>query len=149
MKLKFRYILTACLLLLTVITIFEMNDSIQEENYFILHYTPGPAWECDKPPNEQPFFAEHSRFLASLRSSGRANIGGRYSDKGMIIFSAQDRAQADSLLSTDPSVTHGTFTAELHPIRFFHSVTYGSFTADLYSSHFFYKGTTPDSEKSS
>jgi hypothetical protein len=77
-----------------------MNKSFQEENYFILHYTPGPALEHEKTPNEQAFFVEHSRFLASLRASGKAKIGGRYSDKGMIIFSARDRAQAGSLLST-------------------------------------------------
>lgn len=126
MKLKILYPIIACTLLLTAFTVFENNKSFQEVNYFILHYTPGPAWENEKPLNEQPFFAEHSRFLASLRASGRAKIGGRYSDKGMIIFSALDRAQADSLLSTDQSVTHGTFTAE------------------LYSIHFFYKGTIPD-----
>lgn len=149
MKLKILYVFTACLLLLTTFIVFEMNKSFQDDNYFILHYTPGPEWEHDKPPNEQAFFAEHSRFLASLRTSGRANIGGRYSDKGMIIFSARDQAQADSLLSTDPSVTHGTFTAELHSIRFFNTVTYGTFTAELYSSRYYYKGTIPDSKKSS
>lgn len=110
-------------MLLTAFTVFEMNKSYQDENFFILHYTPGPTWDHEKPPNEQAFFVEHSRFLASLRAYGNAKIGGRYSDKGMIIFSAPDRAQADSLLSTDPSVTHGTFIAELHSIRFFYSGT--------------------------
>jgi hypothetical protein len=96
----------------------EKNDS-REETYFILHYEPGPSWDHEKPANEQVWFTEHSQFLSSLRGSGRAKIGGRYSDKGMIIFTARDHTQADSLLSTDPSVTHETFTAELHSIRFF------------------------------
>jgi hypothetical protein len=100
MKVNFHYLITACALLLTAFTVFEMNKSFQEENYFILHYTPSPAWEHEKPPNEQAFFVEHSRLLASLRASGKAKIGGRYSDKGMIIFSARDRARAGSLLST-------------------------------------------------
>lgn len=107
-------------LLLAGATVFEMNNTFQKENYFILHYMPGPSWDDEKAPNEQAWFAEHSRFLSSLRTSGRAKIGGRYADKGMIIFTARDKTQADSLLSTDPSITHGTFRAEVYPISFFY-----------------------------
>jgi hypothetical protein len=117
-------------LLISIVTVsvigfstIEKKEISVEEQYFILHYTPGPEWNHEKAPNEQARFTGHSQFLSSIRASGRAIIGGRYANKGMIIFTARDQAEADSLFSTDPSVEYGTFTAEIYPISFFYKGT--------------------------
>lgn len=47
-------------------------------------------------------------------------IGGRYSDKGMVLVEAQSEDEAQSLFSGDVMVGEKSFTLELHRFRLFY-----------------------------
>jgi uncharacterized protein YciI len=81
---------------------------------FAIVFRTGPAWDAAKPPGEQPFFADHSKNLRALREEGRILIGGRFSDQGLVLVQAASQEEAQGFVDRDPSVTHGTFRAEVH-----------------------------------
>jgi hypothetical protein len=87
------------------------------KQYFIAVFSRGPEWMADKQANEQVGFKEHSGNLQRLRAEKRIPIGGRYSDKGMVIVEAKDEAEARSLFESDVMVQKKTFTLELHQFR--------------------------------
>ena len=87
------------------------------KQYFIAVFSRGPEWVADKQANEQIGFKEHSGNLQRLRAEKRIPIGGRYSDKGMVIVEAKDEAEARSLFESDVMVQKETFTLELHQFR--------------------------------
>lgn len=74
----------------------------------------GPNWDSSKPPGEQEFFSEHSANLKRLRDAGHIAMGARYSDIGLIIFSASSAEEVRALMAQDPSMTAGTFKYEVH-----------------------------------
>jgi ketosteroid isomerase-like protein len=84
---------------------------------FIVTFSTGPAWAKDKPPAEQPAFAEHGANLQRLRREGRIPLGGRYADKGVIVARFADEAAARRELAADPGVKAGTFTFEVAELR--------------------------------
>ena len=93
------------------------------KQYFIVIFSRGPAWEAAKPANEQIGFKEHSENLQRLRSEKKIPIGGRYSDKGMLIVEAKSEEEAQTLFSGDVMVAKKTFTMELHQFRPFYKGT--------------------------
>lgn len=96
----------------------QAQDNFQ---YFALIYTTGENWDTSIAHTDQPYFAEHSAFLAKLRKEGKIEIGARYSDKGLIILKVKDEDEAKALLAQDLSVTHKTFKAELFPFSPFYT----------------------------
>lgn len=86
----------------------------------------GPKWDPAKPPNEQPFFREHSANLAKLRAAGSILIGARYADVGLIVVPAAGEAEARKLFEADPSVSAGTFALEIHRFSVFYPGTVGA-----------------------
>ena len=90
------------------------------EKLFAVEIKIGPNWKTSKRPNEQEFFSEHSANLKLLRKAGRIVLGARYSDVGLIIFSARSAEEVRSLMSKDPSMTAGTFKYEVHQINVFY-----------------------------
>lgn len=96
------------------------QQTTQPKQYFIAILSRGPEWIADKQANEQVGFKEHSANLQRLRSEKRIPIGGRYSDKGMVIVEAKDEAEARSLFDGDVMVQKKTFTLELHQFRPFY-----------------------------
>jgi uncharacterized protein YciI len=98
----------------------QPQQTAPAKQYFIAIFSRGPAWDAAKPPNEQVGFKEHSANLQRLRSEKKIPIGGRYSDKGMVIVEAQSVEEAQSLFSSDVMVTKKTFNLELHNFRPFY-----------------------------
>jgi hypothetical protein len=88
--------------------------------HFMVEITTGPAWDPSKPPPAQAFFTEHSAHLRDLRRAGHITAGVRYSDKGLLVFAAADADTVRALLKPDPSLAHGTFRAEVHPMLVFY-----------------------------
>jgi uncharacterized protein YciI len=86
---------------------------------FAVVFRTGPAWDSSKPPGEQKSFKDHSANIAALKTEGRLVLGGRYSDVGLILVRAADEAEARALITRDPAVAGGTFTAEVHAWRTF------------------------------
>jgi hypothetical protein len=82
---------------------------------FALVLTTGPAWQPDKPPNEQRFFREHSQHLFALRKEGKIEAGGRFGPYGLILLKAATLDEARAMLALDPSIENHVFKAELYP----------------------------------
>src|SRR5687767_7636179 len=91
-----------------------------EEKLFLVQFTVGEAWVKEKAPQEQAYFAEHSANLKRLRTEGKLLLGGRYSDKGMIIIKAASVEAVQREIDQDPSVANRTFTAAIHPFAPFY-----------------------------
>jgi len=91
-----------------------------ELNLFAVEIKVGPKWDSSKTPNEQAFFKEHSANLKSLREAGHIVMGARYSDIGLIIFSAKSAEEVRALMSQDPSMSAGTFKYEVHALNVFY-----------------------------
>lgn len=90
------------------------------ETLFAVEIKIGPNWDSSKPPGEQAFFSEHSANLKRLREAGHIVMGARYSDIGLIIFSAASAEEVRALMSRDPSMTAGTFKYEVHGLNVFY-----------------------------
>ncbi len=83
----------------------------------------GPKWDAAKAPGEQAFFREHSANLRRLRDTGHIVMGARYSDKGLLVFTAKSAAEVRALMEQDPSISAGTFTYEVHDFNVFYPGT--------------------------
>jgi uncharacterized protein YciI len=90
---------------------------------FAVEVRTGPAWDPSRPPNEQAFFKEHSAGLKRLREAGRIVAGVRYSDVGLLLFSAASVEEVRALMDQDPSMQAGTFRYEVHPANVFYPGT--------------------------
>lgn len=93
------------------------------ENLYAVEIRTGPAWQADKPPQQQAFFREHSAHLRMLREQGRLVMGARYGELGLLVLQAATRAQAEALMAADPSMQHGTFRCEVHEFNVFYGGT--------------------------
>ena len=85
--------------------------------------TVGSKWDQGKPPQEQPFFREHSSNLKRLRDAGALIVGARYSDKGLVVIAAQDEASARAMMDEDPSIKAEIFKYQIHPFSVFYGGT--------------------------
>lgn len=81
---------------------------------FVVTFSLGEAWEKDKPAHEQLYFKEHSANLKRLRQEKKLLLGGRYSDKGMILITAENEAAARAEFQNDPMIANKLFNLELH-----------------------------------
>jgi len=90
------------------------------DKLFAVEIKVGSNWDNSKPPNEQEFFSEHSANLKRLREAGDIIMGARYSDIGLIIFSAESAEEIKAMMSQDPSITAKTFKYEVHALNVFY-----------------------------
>ena len=90
------------------------------DSTFIVFYTPGSAWNFSKPPQEQLHFASHSKMLSSLRKEGKIKIGGRYSDKGLLLIQSPSFQEAKNIIYSDSAVITKLFAVELYPFSAFY-----------------------------
>jgi uncharacterized protein YciI len=90
---------------------------------FAIELTVGPKWDAAKPPQDQPFFREHSANLARLREAGSVVIGARYADKGLVVVAAPTIEAAQAMMDGDPSIAAGTFVFDVHPFNVFYGGT--------------------------
>lgn len=96
-------------------TAFSQENAIENTAaYFVLEYTTGENWDTTKQFYEQAYFQEHSKHLSNLRKLGNMPLGGRYSDKGLLILKAKDQEEAEKLVNSDPSIQNKTFKVEIH-----------------------------------
>jgi uncharacterized protein YciI len=91
-----------------------------ENRLYAVEVKTGPQWNASKAATEQAFFREHSANLKRLRDAGHIVLGARYSDKGLLIFTAPSAASVQALMDQDPSVAHGTFRYEVHEFNVFY-----------------------------
>lgn len=90
---------------------------------FAVEITVGAKWDQSKQPHEQAFFKEHSANLRRLRESGVLVIGARYSDKGLVVVSANTELEVRTMLDQDPSFKAEVFKYAVHPLGVFYGGT--------------------------
>ncbi len=96
------------------------QESEKDKSHFVALYTVGSLWDMDKTPNDQPYFQEHSAFLAKLRKEKTIVMGARYSDTGMIVLEAMDLESARNILFEDIALQNKLFNVEVHPFNVFY-----------------------------
>jgi hypothetical protein len=94
-----------------------------QPRFFAVEITVGAKWDQSKQPHEQAFFKEHSANLRRLRESGVLVIGARYSDKGLVVVSANSELEVRTMLDEDPSFKAEVFKYAVHPFRVFYGGT--------------------------
>lgn len=114
-------LLFICLNLIAVVSFSQDSTDQNTDRYFIILYSIGENWDTTKQAHEQLYFSEHSAHLSGLRKSGEITIGARFSEKGMIILSAKNEAEAKILTTKDPAIQNKVFKAEIHPFHPFYS----------------------------
>jgi uncharacterized protein len=80
---------------------------------------PRPTFMDDSTPEEDEVMGRHFEYLEGLLETGRLILAGPSLDPpfGVIVFEAEDEAEAHRLIEADPSVAAGLQTPELHPFR--------------------------------
>lgn len=99
------------------------SSSDTEGRLFAVEIKTGPTWDQAKSPNEQAQFREHSASLKRLRDAGHIVMGARYSDKGLLIFTAKSASEVKAMMDLDPSIAVGTFRYEVHDFNVFYPGT--------------------------
>ncbi len=94
-----------------------------EARLFAVEITTGPNWDPSKAPTEQSHFRDHSAHLKKLRDAGHIVMGARYSDKGLLVFTATSASEVKALMEQDPSMAAGTFKYGVHDFNVFYSGT--------------------------
>lgn len=94
--------------------------NIKASQYFIVLYTTGDSWDTTKQTSEQTYFKEHSAHLAQLRKEKRIDIGGRYSDTGMLLLKASTLAEAEELITKDVAIKNKLYKAAIFPFSPFY-----------------------------
>lgn len=91
-----------------------------ERRLFAVEIKVGPNWDTAIAPHEQAFFSEHSAHLKELRQAGHIVMGARYSDIGLLVFSAESSESVAALMDKDPSMKAGTFVYAVHALNVFY-----------------------------
>lgn len=99
------------------------SPAASELPLFVAEITVGRNWDAARPPQEQQHFREHSANLKRLRDAGALLVGGRYSDKGLIVLAAGNAAEARAMLDEDPAIKAEVFKYQLHPFAVFYGGT--------------------------
>jgi hypothetical protein len=110
------------LVMAVAVTTGFAQDSTQKKapQYFIVLYTIGDNWDSNKQAYEQTYFKEHSAHLARLRKEKRIDIGGRYSDTGLLLLKAINQAEAEELVTKDIAIQNKLFKAAIFPFSPFY-----------------------------
>jgi hypothetical protein len=98
----------------------EHSNPARETEYFIVIYTTGSGWNKSKTANEQTYFKEHSEHLSALRKANKIDIGGRYSDIGMLILKAKGEDEAGEMITSDVAIKNKLFKVEIFPFDAFY-----------------------------
>lgn len=97
------------------------ETSVPPATLFAVEFRTGKNWDKAKRPLEQAYFREHSANLKRLRDTGRLVVGARYSDKGLVVLTADSEADVRALVDADPSVQNQVFEYAVHPFHVFYN----------------------------
>ncbi len=91
------------------------NESFMSKIFAVI-YTPGPAWDADKPIWDQELQL-HDDYLHSLFLAGKLREGGPFSDSGggIAILEVETESEARQIIRDDPALIDGIYTARMHP----------------------------------
>jgi uncharacterized protein YciI len=114
------FILASCVLWLQRPAVADGSSSEAARTWYAVEINVGPAWDDSISPYDQAYFKEHSVHLKELRSAGHIVMGARYSDVGLLVFSARSADEIRVLMDKDPSMQAGTFSYEIYPMNVFY-----------------------------
>lgn len=114
---KYIFIVFGCAVTLLL---FVSGRKQVNQKLFIVIYTPGSAWDVSKQPQDQPNFSFHSKRLGIFRKEGKILLGGRYSNKGMIIMPGESEEEIKKIVFADSAVIGKTFDAQVFPYNVFY-----------------------------
>jgi uncharacterized protein YndB with AHSA1/START domain/uncharacterized protein YciI len=87
--------------------------------HFVYFIHPARADFIEKPtPEEQKIVGEHFQYLQQATKEGKLILAGRCLEApwtGLVIFSGESKAAADTFTNGDPAVKAGVFKAVFHP----------------------------------
>lgn len=110
-----------CALVVVVLAMDTMAEPAAADlHLFAVEIMVGAEWDSSKAPNEQAYFKEHSLNLKRLRDEGHIVMGARYSDKGLVIFSARSIDEVTAMMEQDPAMAAGTFVYEVFAFSVFY-----------------------------
>jgi len=112
-------LLLTTLVLVCISSAFAQGDP-PVDSLYIVTYAIGPAWDNTKPPNEQPYFMDHSANLGKLRKEGVIKAGVRYAEKGIIFITASSLQTAREIVFADQAVVNKLFKAEVQKVNVFY-----------------------------
>jgi uncharacterized protein YciI len=80
---------------------------------------PRPTFLEDSTPEEDAVMGAHFEYLKGLLDEGKLILAGPSLEPpfGVIVFEAETEDEARRLIDSDPSVSAGLQTPELHPFR--------------------------------
>lgn len=92
---------------------------------FIYQFGPGDRPELATTPeawteSDEAVASAHFQHLSAATEAGTVILAGRSPDgigPAIVIFEAEDEDEARAFMESDPFVSSGLFTAELHPYR--------------------------------
>ena len=97
-----------------------MSDSPGNRRQFAYIIRPPRAtFVDDATEQERAAVAAHFEYLKRLCDAGTVVLAGRCEDGafGIVVYEADDDAQARRIMSDDPAVGAGVFAAQFHPFR--------------------------------
>lgn len=107
------FLIAIMILASTMVSFSQETTSNAKNDFFVVLYTIGENWDTTKQTHEQLYFKEHSTHLSELRKTKKISIGGRYSDTGMLLLKAKDKAEAQNLITNDIAIKNKIFKVEI------------------------------------
>jgi uncharacterized protein YciI len=119
MKTRIAAIVLLCILLIASTSFAQQKQENKLVQFHMALLKKGPKWDGKLEPQQNPVLKEHVAYFLSLLSSGKAVIGGPFTDRtdlaGIYILRAPSADEARTWVDADPAVKGGLFTAEMHP----------------------------------
>lgn len=113
---------TCLLLLLSLVSAAQENKAekprYEMKQYYFVLLTKGPVRTQDSATAAQ-IQAGHMSNMEKMAEMGKLQVAGPFTDdgnwRGIFIFDAESREEVEKLLQTDPAITSGRLSYEIHP----------------------------------
>lgn len=96
-----------------------MTEHAEPTTRHVVLHTPGPGWDADSPPFDQPGVSEHVAYLEDLARRKKIEMSGPFLKDGvggMILLATNVSAEeAEQIGTNDPGVKSGLIRYEVRP----------------------------------
>jgi len=93
----------------------NLGADVGDKQLYVLNYNAGAKWQAGKTLFEQDL-TQHNEHIQALNKSGSLLAGGPVTDmQGRYIVAANDLADIDRIVKSDPSVADSIFSVQIKP----------------------------------